>query len=385
MLQYDREELYRKVWEEPLSKVAEEYGVSAVALGKTCRKLSVPVPGRGHWAKLAFGHEGVEKPPLPKLDKVPVIYRSPVAQKKPTRSEQNDPEFAAIDHLLTSGALNPVPIDPTARPHPLIRSTASRLRSQSRKDENGILHPREPGGLDVKVSVGTLDRALQVMAQVVAVLERQGFSVQVSEQGRTTALINGEHVLFGIEEPVRKVATQKPRVANPTDRWDYDEIVTHEPAGKLVLIIHSGACGQFEQRTRWSDAKVQRIENVIADFVAGLMRTAVALRRQEEERKRRDAEQQRRAQEREQLRKDIQEEEEKLKQFNQWMDDWERAERLRRFIAAYAEKTRSWSTEKQPKYKAWIEWATRQADRIDPFVSEKPASVLDRKHELGYW
>ena len=60
MLQYDLEELYRKVWEQPLSKVAEEYGVSAIALGKTCRKLSVPVPGRGHWAKLAFGHEGVQ-------------------------------------------------------------------------------------------------------------------------------------------------------------------------------------------------------------------------------------------------------------------------------------------------------------------------------------
>jgi hypothetical protein len=30
---YDREELYRKVWEKPLLKVAEEYGVSAVALG----------------------------------------------------------------------------------------------------------------------------------------------------------------------------------------------------------------------------------------------------------------------------------------------------------------------------------------------------------------
>jgi hypothetical protein len=178
--------------------------------------------------------------------------------------------------------------------------------------------------------------------------------------------------------------TQKPRVANPTERWDYDEVVTHEPAGKLVLIIHSGTWGQYGQRTRWSDAKVQRVENVIADFVAGLMRTAVALRRQEEERKRREAEQQRRAQEREQLRKDIQAEEQKLQQFNQWVDDWERAERLRRFIAAYVEKTRSWPAEKQPKYKAWIEWATQQADRFDPFVSEKPASVLDRRRELEY-
>jgi hypothetical protein len=116
-----------------------------------------------------------------------------------------------------------------------------------------------------------------------------------------------------------------------------------------------------------------------------LMRTALAVRRLEEERTRREAEQQRRAQERAQLQRDIQEEEKKLEQFNNWVDEWERAERLRRFIAVYAEKTRSWSAEKQPKYQAWIEWATRQADRIDPFVSERPASVLDRKHELQRW
>ena len=33
------------------------------------------------------------------------------------------------------------------------------------------------------MSAGTLDRALQVMSQVLAVLESQGFSVEVSEQG----------------------------------------------------------------------------------------------------------------------------------------------------------------------------------------------------------
>lgn len=382
---YDREELYQKVWEQPLLKVAEEYGVSAVALAKTCRKLSVPVPGRGHWAKLAYGKEGVNRPPLPKLDKVPVIFRSPVVQKKPTISQDNDPEFAQINQLFSSGALNPPDIDRTTGIHPLIRHTASLLRSRSRKDENGILLPREAGGLDLKVSEGTIDRALQVMHQILAALERQGYTVEVSEQGRTTALIGGERVSFGIEEPIRKVVTQKARVANPTDRWDYDEIVTHEPAGKLALIIHSGAWGKYEQRTRWGDAKVQRIESLIGDFVAGLMRTAVAVRRQEEERKQREAEEHKRARERAQLQKDIQEEEKKLEQFNKWIDEWERAERLRRFIAAYQEKSRSWATDKQPQYKAWIEWATRQADRIDPFISEKPASVLDRKHELRSW
>ncbi len=385
LLPYDREELYREVWEKPLIKVAESYGVSAVALGKTCRKLRVPVPGRGHWAKLAYGKEGAKKPPLPKLDKIPVIYRSPIVQKKPATQNENDPEFAAINGLLSSGALNPPPIDGSGRPHPLVRHTASLLRSRSRKDEHGILLPREAGGLDVKVSEGTLERALLIMNQILGVLERQGSGVEISEEGNTTALINGEHVSFGIEEPIRRVVTQNPRVPNPTDRWDYDKVVTHEPGGKLALVIRSTTSGKYAQRAQWSDAKVRRIENLVPDFVAGLLRTAVALRRQEEDRKKREAEQQKRTQERAQLQKDIQEEEKKLEQFNKWVDLWERAERMRRFISAYAEKSQSWSAEEQQHYKAWIEWATKQADRLDPFVSEKPASVLDRKGELNPW
>jgi hypothetical protein len=382
---YDREELYREVWEKPLIKVAESYGVSAVALGKTCRKLRVPVPGRGHWAKLAYGKEGAKKPPLPKLDKVPVIYRFPIVQKKPATPDENDPEFAAINGLLASGALNPLPTDGADRPHPLVRHTATLLRSRSRKDEHGILLPREAGGLDVKVSEGMLERALLVMSRVLTVLERQGAGVKISEQGHTTALINDEQVSFGIEEPIRRVVTQKPRVPNPTDRWDYDKVVTHLPGGKLALVIRSATVEQYAQRTRWSDAKVRRIENLVVDFVAGLLRTAVALRRQEEDRKKREAEEQKRRQEQAQLQKDIQEEERKLGQFNKWVDLWERAERMRRFISAYAEKSQSWPAEEQQHYKAWIEWATKQAARLDPFIREKPVSVLDRKGELKPW
>jgi hypothetical protein len=386
MEQYDREELYERVWEKPMLKVAEEYGVSSVALGKTCRKLCVPVPGRGHWAKVAHGHQGVRKIPLPKLDKVPVICRSPIAAKKPPSFDQADPEFAAVDQLFSSGALNSQPVGPTARTHPLIRHSTSLLRSRSRKDEHGILLPRDVGGLDVKVSEGTLERALQVMAQVVAVLERQGYSVTVSDTSRTAAVINNERVFFGIEEPIRKVVVQKPRVPNPTDRWDYDETISYEPGGKLALCIHSGtSSGERGERVRWSDAKVQRVESRVADFVAGLMRIAIVQRRREEKRKRDEAEKEKRARERAQLQKEVQEEEEQLKKFDDWMEAWERAERMRKFITAYAEKSSSWSAEKQPKYKAWIEWATQQADRVDPFVSEKPASVLDRKHEISRW
>lgn len=163
-------------------RVAEQYGVSSVALGNVCRKLSVPVPGRGHWAKLAHGKPGAKKPLLPKLDKVPVVYRSERAQLKQNISNQNNPDLAAIDELLSSGALNSH-VESAAKPHPLIRQTASQLRSRSRKDEHGVLLPREGGALNVRVTEGTIDRALQVMSQVLSVLQRHNLSVEVSDEG----------------------------------------------------------------------------------------------------------------------------------------------------------------------------------------------------------
>lgn len=378
---YDREELYRKVWEKPLLHVAEEYGISSVALGKTCQKLRVPVPGRGHWAKLAHGHQGAKKPPLPKMDNVPSVYRSPVA-KKP-EPPPGDADFERIKQLLTSGSLAPPAADAISCPNPVVRSTASRLKYHSRKDEFGILVPHERGGLDIRVSSGTLDRALSIIAQVIAVLERHGAAVLVSEEGHTLAVINGTQVRFSIEEPVHKVVVSKPRVPNPTDRWDYDEIVKREPGGKLVLSIHAYTWGKYEQRKSWGDAKVQRLENMIPEIVAGLMRTAISLRRIDDERKREEAERERRAREREQLRKDIDQEEKKLAHLNESVHGWHQAELIRGFAAAYAKKIPDWPTDKQDAAKDWISWALEQADRMDPFVAEKPSSVLDRKHEAA--
>jgi len=39
-----REELYERVWSKPATKLAAEFGISDVALGKICRKLNIPKP-----------------------------------------------------------------------------------------------------------------------------------------------------------------------------------------------------------------------------------------------------------------------------------------------------------------------------------------------------
>ncbi len=68
LAKYNREKLYEEVWAEPMLKVAARYGVSDVALAKTCRKFRVPVPGRGYWAKKAAGKKVRARPPLPAME-----------------------------------------------------------------------------------------------------------------------------------------------------------------------------------------------------------------------------------------------------------------------------------------------------------------------------
>ena len=50
-----RSELYHLVWGEPMTTVAKRFGISDVALKKHCAKARIPVPPRGHWAKLQAG------------------------------------------------------------------------------------------------------------------------------------------------------------------------------------------------------------------------------------------------------------------------------------------------------------------------------------------
>ena len=62
---YERTVLYKEVWSEPMRVVAARYGISDVMLKKICRKLEVPTPPRGYWAKIKAG-QTILTPSLPK-------------------------------------------------------------------------------------------------------------------------------------------------------------------------------------------------------------------------------------------------------------------------------------------------------------------------------
>ena len=71
---YEREKLYEEVWKEPVLVVAKRYRVSNVALAKACRKLAVPLPPRGYWARIRAGQKALLRLPLP------LTYENPAIQ-----------------------------------------------------------------------------------------------------------------------------------------------------------------------------------------------------------------------------------------------------------------------------------------------------------------
>ena len=76
----EREDLFEVVWSEPATSVAKHLGISDVALGKLCRRLQVPKPPRGYWARKQAG-KSVRRPPLPAF-----IQESDREQRKTSRT-----------------------------------------------------------------------------------------------------------------------------------------------------------------------------------------------------------------------------------------------------------------------------------------------------------
>ena len=377
---WNREELYAEAWNQPLTKLASKYGISAVALGKVCRKLQIPLPGRGHWAKKEFG-KAIERAPLPLAKDLPVVWRTEVPRVDESPRPAPPPEPTDSEWLRIKDVESRV-IRVSREPnyHKLVTATLKCLQS-TKADKTGILQP--PYGaksLDVRVSRASLNRAMNVLNAVILTLESEGFPVTVSgERHGTVATVFGQSVEFGIVEKLTQ--TGKREVTEYS--WTRT-VIDYEPSGRLEFRV--GSWGYSASRTL-RDGKRQDIENMIPDAVGAIMREGRTLGIREEQRKQEEIVRQQRERERLTLADQIREEENKVKQLDEWVDGWFRAKQLREFVS---ELEKIWSNEGHdlsPNGSSGqrIAWMKQQADRLDPFVADKPSSVLDRKGELKGW
>jgi len=358
--------------------LAGKYGISDVGLAKVCCKLTIPVPGRGYWAKKQVGQK-VSQKPLPQIkEKDKVLHHKPSPPTKDPVTEEvgTDDERAQLVRL--EGSSRESPLKRGDLSHPLILQARAKL-AKANENPHGILWIAEQC-LDIRVSRASLDRAIRVMASLVAVIEREGFSVSVGNGHReqTTATVYGQTIKFGLVEQVERVEASVAPSGGLVDRvlkYGTQPPVTRKPSGKLLIEVWD-IWGIHKKR--WKDGKTTELEDLIPKVLAGFVRIALHRRAEEERRAAEARERQKRVEERERLLAAIKVEKARVRALRHVAADWLRAEQLRSFISAacQAGSQHGQATEPGTPFGDWLTWAAKQADRLDP-LKENPGSIID--------
>ena len=114
-----RSELYQRVWETPMVKLARELGMSDVGLAKLCRRWDVPVPERGYWAKRRAG-KWVSTQALPDPERDPTIAPSLHPREERSPTQPSDVQLVGPKSPLPGGSV--VVADSLEHPHKLVRA-----------------------------------------------------------------------------------------------------------------------------------------------------------------------------------------------------------------------------------------------------------------------
>ena len=397
-----REELYKLIWKEPVTKVAEKMGVPAPILRKFCHRLNIPTPSSGYWSKLQFG-KPVEIPPLPAFEdkEVPTLdsFQKPKkkviekAQKElakekeipsneesagtPSNSDEPKQETVYImeepqdprekiqyELKKMDQALFVVPEILYAK-NPLIIDTKEYFRG----DKNAKYLDKNPykskikSPLNIRVQPGNLDRALRIFSTIIRVLELRGHQVVAKDVNNTYVIVNEEKIPILLYEKNKQI---------PNTESNYPKFLT-VPSGKFKFEIPRKKLFSI-YTTCIEDSPATRLEEKIISIITKIENEAISIkedreemerirRQQEEEQKRREIEEQKKRE----LAKKREKERKELKAAFLSAEYYSWANILRAFV----EKYESFLNEKEAiddEDKEKLNWLKRKIEWLDPFI-----------------
>lgn len=376
-----REQLYELVWTTPIARLAPRYGLSDVGMAKLCDRHKVPRPPRGYWARLAHG-QAPNRTPLPRLkdaERSAIVLGDPKPQREPRvglLARPRDEDVATLlDKIVAAGPVALPGCD--ERPHKFVRATEVALRralKRSPRDRYGLHFPQADRGdpcLWVEVGPASVARVLRLCDALVKAAGAHGVKAEWIEKdgvGAVWLVALGEPIGFRIKEKTN----QKPHLLTTEERaekkryghshfapsWDYT------PSGFLSLTVWHDEAGERS----WRDGEKKKLEHMLAAVLAELPWFVQRARDRRAERwrvQKEQAEAAKRRWEEEQRRRD---EQNRVDDLLRQADAWEKAERLRGYLAAVRAHWIATQGEIEAGSPAdeWLAWGSGVAERIDP-------------------
>ncbi len=380
----EREELYQKIWERPVSEVAKEYHISDNALRKRCIRLNVPLPERGYWARLKAG-KTVSKSDLPVLklpkqhkpktgDRHKLYFQSSVLRFFSKRDKEELLSYASV---LRVGSTSSQMLDSVRQMEVKCREW-SNLNSQGEYGNYYIPRRTETPFLADVVSPKSYSRVFHLIDALLRALLPYSGSMGYDH----TLRVNGETVSFSITEDKDRVVheiTQAERLrvleyeearrnshyASRPQIPKYD----HPWSGRLKIVI--------QEMYVFQDCKAYVLEDRIGEIFVSLFEASFTIRLQRmqaEERQRAELEESRR---KEQLKRRYSEEVDRTMALVNAAQDYSTACMIR----AYIEAVRASGAGEADPDPDWLEWAAQKADWFDPTVAREDEWFGKRRHQ----
>lgn len=394
---YDRETLYKEVWEKPVTEVAKRYKVSDVAIHKVCKALDIPTPPAGYWAKLRAG-KPVSVIPLPPSDKpsrktgIQTGSAYQATREKESLAFLNEEDRSVI-FAVVSQILLP---DEGARMHPKIiahRKVVAEWKKHKNSD-NRVWNRRNAESVPFladSISDESLPRACRIIDALIKAMEPLGCSLTDT----LSFVVNGEIVPLAFSEskdevkhiPTKEENLQLLKYEEERKRYSwaskpqirkYDHVFN----GKLTLSVN----GQKSFR----DCKSYVLEDRLGDIMIEIYEAAEEIRKAREAREEAERKRQEEERRREELRKRYNVEVDRTLALTNLAEDYDTACKIRRYIAVVEAQG-----EPDEETAKWIEWAKAKADWYDPTVAREDEFFGKREHEKnteekklshkGYW
>lgn len=372
-IQLSRPELYELAWSKPMTHLARELSLPPMTLSELLRKLDIPLPKPGHWQKIANGRS-VRRPPLPNSERDDKASFSRVCLEPgeqlmdlPLPGTRTVPPYEVFESQPENLIAVPETLDGA---HKLVLQAQKVLAKGKIDDEFGWTGPAKGDGrpyIDICVSPDHLDYALRIMDGLLKGLAARHLRVKVDEKyggrGSTTVNVAGEDLAFGIYERLARVKSEKKDLWEPNTRW--------KPTGELAFRIYKGFLGEF---TMVSATSKKSLDQRLNDFVVRLY--DIAEKRQRERQRWEVIERQREAERLVALERQRIEEEkklaekrelEKLVELEHTVECWDRAKRIREFVAAaYDTQATHGVIGEGSEFGQYLKWALGVAARLDP-------------------